>query len=322
MRTLVFLLFASAFIGCGDNDKRVDPDAPRCGNGIVDTGEICDGHNLHGNACDTIAGGFGSGALACNATCDGWDTTGCMLAPVCGDGVIAGSEMCDGSDIGGATCAAFGYASGSVSCGASCQLDFSGCVAAPMDWTCAPATYGTGDGCDCGCGVIDADCPDGFGSSCTTCNGTGSCSTTACPGDIMPNDNTRCVAHAPPGWRCLEDYYFDADCDCGCGVPDPACADATVASCTWCDDSGSCSTACPGNVDPSNNATCTMPAQWTCDASTYGTGDGCDCGCGSIDPDCTAALLDACTTCDAAGSCGNGACPANINPGDITTCAP
>ena len=34
-----------------------------------------------------------------------------------------------------------------------------------------------------------------------------------------------------------------------------------------------------------------LPAGWHCEASRYGGGDGCDCGCGAYDPDCAA--LDA-----------------------------
>ena len=34
----------------------------------------------------------------------------------------------------------------------------------------------------------------------------------------------------------------------------------------------------------------TPPATWTCSEVTYGTGDGCDCGCGALDPDCADAV--------------------------------
>lgn len=319
MRSSAALVLVLLIGSCGDNLP--PPHTAVCGNGVQEEGEVCDGGDLRGTSCTTFDG-FTGGSLACSATCDAFVISGCSSAPICGDGAIGAPEACDGTNLGGRTCTSLGYVSGTLSCDATCQLDVSGCSMAPASWTCDPHKYGAGDGCDCGCGVIDRDCPDGYASSCATCDGTGSCSATACPGDVNPSDNTRCLPKAPVGWRCLDDYYFDTTCDCGCGVPDPACASAAATSCDYCDDPGSCSTACPGNIDVANNATCTVPAQWTCSASTYGTGDGCDCGCGSIDPDCTTDLLSACMTCDASGSCGTGACPGNIDPGNITACAP
>ncbi len=39
----------------------------------------------------------------------------------------------------------------------------------PADWICDPAFYGVDDGCDCGCGVVDLDCPDATDASCEYC---------------------------------------------------------------------------------------------------------------------------------------------------------
>lgn len=72
------------------------------------------------------------------------------------------------------------------------------------------------------------------------------------------------VQAAPPvvpmGWTCDPEFYADDLCDCGCGAFDDLdCTDMTVGSCDYCDDMGSCSMdACPGTIDPANNATCTM----------------------------------------------------------------
>lgn len=66
----------------------------------------------------------------------------------------------------------------------------------------------------------------------------------------------------PAAWMCDATYYADGQCDCGCGAFDDLdCADMTVASCKYCDDTGSCSTGtgCPGTIDPANNAICTPP---------------------------------------------------------------
>lgn len=64
----------------------------------------------------------------------------------------------------------------------------------------------------------------------------------------------------PANWSCDPDYFNDGLCDCGCAAADVDCADALVGSCDYCDDVGSCSedAACPGSIDPTNNAICTM----------------------------------------------------------------
>jgi hypothetical protein len=72
-----------------------------------------------------------------------------------------------------------------------------------------------------------------------------------------------CLGHdtcPPTTWHCGPTLYDDGfRCDCGCGIQDPDCADATLASCTVCDEIGGCNAAvCPGTIDPTNNSTCTM----------------------------------------------------------------
>jgi hypothetical protein len=65
----------------------------------------------------------------------------------------------------------------------------------------------------------------------------------------------------------------------------------------------------------------TVPAAWACSASFYATGDGCDCGCGAVDPDCASADVASCDYCDNVGSCnGGGGCPGDIKPDDNATC--
>ena len=61
----------------------------------------------------------------------------------------------------------------------------------PPGWTCASQFYGDGQ-CSCGCGVLDVDCADANVQSCVSCLDTGSCSASACPGDIDPTNNALC----------------------------------------------------------------------------------------------------------------------------------
>jgi hypothetical protein len=48
----------------------------RCGDGIVDSAEQCDGSNLGGKTCATVPGGFSGGTLSCTGAC-AFDTSGC-----------------------------------------------------------------------------------------------------------------------------------------------------------------------------------------------------------------------------------------------------
>lgn len=66
-----------------------------CGNGAIDEGEDCDGTELGGATCDSIAG-FSGGDLACAAGC-GFDTSGCEASP---SGQIAAARAAtDGSGL-------------------------------------------------------------------------------------------------------------------------------------------------------------------------------------------------------------------------------
>lgn len=56
-----------------------------------------------------------------------------------------------------------------------------------------------------------------------------------------------------------------------------------------------------------------VPSDWTCQDSYYGTDDGCDCGCGIVDPDCEGITIESCDylACDPGFS---------VDPIDITSC--
>jgi subtilisin family serine protease len=64
---------------------------PGCGNDIIEGSEMCDGPDLAGETC--ASQGFGTGTLACNQSCDGFDTSACAT---CGNDVceILGGEDC------------------------------------------------------------------------------------------------------------------------------------------------------------------------------------------------------------------------------------
>ncbi len=98
-----------------------------CGNGAIDSGEVCDGTQLGGASCTSIGMGFGSGTLHCAAGCV-YDTSSCSR---CGNGTVDSGEDCDGSALGGASCTTVpgGFVGGTLRCNASCHYDTSMCTA-------------------------------------------------------------------------------------------------------------------------------------------------------------------------------------------------
>jgi hypothetical protein len=108
MRWSMIATLAFAAGGCGDDDgprdvsdavdttadaddggSDVEADAgpddavppPGCGDDQTDPGEACDGLDLNGFTCATVAAGFLSGSLGCRADCSGYDVTGCTAGP-------------------------------------------------------------------------------------------------------------------------------------------------------------------------------------------------------------------------------------------------
>jgi len=99
-----------------------DDGGPVCGDGVIQSGEQCDGSNLGGSSCTAL--GFVGGSLSCDPTCH-FNVTACSAA-LCGNGVIEGGEECDGANLNGETCVDFGFTSGILRC-TNCAFDFGGC---------------------------------------------------------------------------------------------------------------------------------------------------------------------------------------------------
>ena len=127
----------------------------------------------------------------------------------------------------------------------------------------------------------------------------------------------------PASWACPAADYGDGICHCGCEAGDFDCDSPTQATC----EADGCRDGFV--VDPTDTRYCIAgenppvdggpaPAEWVCDSTWFGTGDGCDCGCGVLDSDCESDSISACST---------NSCP-NANDGfipdvlDPTQCIP
>lgn len=188
-----------------------------CGNGAVEGSEACDdGNTISGDGCDascnvepgwtcdtmspsvclpicgdgvviqSLEGCDDGGSEAgdgCDAQCQvesGWSCVGApsVCSATCGDGIAAGAEMCDGNDLGGYTCATFGFTGGAPQCAPGCDgfiltgCSGPGCGNGVVEGSeaCDDGNTISGDGCSalceaatCGDGVVEGDeaCDDG-----------------------------------------------------------------------------------------------------------------------------------------------------------------
>jgi len=131
--------------------------------------------------CDGLADcDDGSDEAPVNPSCNGPVSTassgGCEVTCADGFSCVLETDLCDGQE--------------------DCfdGSDEDGCIPVPDGWTCTESYYGGGDGCDCGCGVVDPDCENGNAATCDYCDpNAGSCAASCA--DIRPEQN----------WKCLED---------------------------------------------------------------------------------------------------------------------
>ena len=196
-------------LACGEDCRFDTSGCPgRCGDGIQDPTEACDGSDLGTPAADCRTEGYYEGMLACGSNCQ-LDPSGCRGS--CGDGVISDVEACDRYDFGGLTCRDYSspgvgtYHAGYLTCQDACASidtsqcsDYCGdgvrngfeiCDATDLDQrSCASFAYYQGTlGCTAAC--------DGFD--------TGGCSQYCGDGEINPGSTEQCDGLAQGGLSCV-----------------------------------------------------------------------------------------------------------------------
>jgi hypothetical protein len=284
--------------GCGQDD----PDCPKDG--------ACTQPGCSASACEQCHDTFGR-----LVPCPGLWT--------CGAARFADGRSCDcGCGRADPDCAGAGCAE--AQCQASaCDVrhDQTGRALAPASWTCAASAYGRGDGCDCGCGSADPDCTVGCvepgcrAPACDHCrlaNGTGfdcrwscelarygsggscdcgcgafdpdcaglGCYAPGCYADGCAHCfDSKGAENACQRGACAAGYQNDGVCDCGCRQDDPDCLTGNT-----CVEPGCSADGCARCHDTAGaSASC---SDWVCGLELQGGHDGCNCGCGALDPDC------------------------------------
>ncbi len=106
---------------CGANSYCDETsDSCKCNSGFTKCGTVC----VNTLTDRTNCGSCGNVCLAYNICSNGQ----CVYSATCGDGILNENEECDAEEFGGATCASYGFYSGSLSC-SGCVISSSGCHA-------------------------------------------------------------------------------------------------------------------------------------------------------------------------------------------------
>ncbi|KAL9641528.1 hypothetical protein ABK040_013449 [Willaertia magna] len=154
-------------------------------------------------SCSPLSFGSGDG---CDCNCGAWDPDCNVKSATLFNCPKSGSYKCSNTTSQNGVCVSQFAPNGAP---------------IPSDWNCPADYYGSGDGCDCGCGAWDPDC---FGQT------IGSYAF-GCLDNQFCNDKGVCQdkKYVPPEWTCEPKYFNASDgCDCNCGsVLDPDCLDTS-----------------------------------------------------------------------------------------------
>jgi len=240
-----------------------------CGNGIVESGESCDGTELNGETCATIEG-YTGGELACQPGLCQWEYAGCFscgnneceldqgeTSSNCPGDCECGDMVCDHST------------EDTISCANDCICGDGNCEDHPMfareNHTTCPTDCPCGDGF-CAWGDTNALCP-------TDCNcGNGRCdideTPAGCPTDCSRDFGEACWNDAHCGGitslpaRCIDRSGSDSSYDMPFGFCTGRCLEQSHCASLggWCHVDGQvCLKPCTGDGDcrQTDNYTCT-----------------------------------------------------------------
>lgn len=288
-----------------DNPKIV-PDTWTCDPAYYEDG---------GGFCDCACGAFDPDCESPDSFVFGCDDEAAAYCDAAGECAASPSWWeCDAAEFDDGTTCNCECAGPDPDCDSALDLPVDGCDAGQTcsadgltcldpEAICTDALDNDNDGTiDCG----DAD----------ACQGTAACASGLTPQDGACDANSDCLAIPDPlcvthdEWNVVTSFcsqWCDVEADdCGLGA---TCFDVGV-------EGGVCFTDCAEDDDCADGFGCRElaegalgcfpipPAGWECSEGFYNANDGCDCGCGIVDPDCEDATAASCEFC-AEPSCAN-----------------
>ena len=261
---LMFVFAAFFVVSCGGGDKsssdkegKADPD--KCGNGVLDEGEVCDGDV----ECWQAGHFFPEGTAKCNSDCSAYDTKMCAERPaddLCGNGQIDSGESCEQGDTKLCSELDSKFTEGTAFCSRNCWgWDPMNCSSGGVKKTCSQIVdcvkdckgnatcedecknSGTSEGASaysalescasvCG-GVTNEDClKEKCSEAYFNCNPTQKCGNgTIDDGEICEKHDTKpCEELDPEKWQPINEAVCDSSCQ---GWNDFSCIDINSLTC-------------------------------------------------------------------------------------------
>ena len=312
-----------------------------CGNGIVQSGEICDdGNTVSGDGCSATCT-IESGYKCLNGPATGPCTSGGggSVVPICGNGVVTGTELCDDGNI-----------TSGDGCSATCTIE-SGykCLNGPAAGPCTSGGPGSvivicgngivqaGEVCDDGNTVsgdgCSATCTIESGFKCATGPATGPCGSGG-PGSVVPicgngivsgseicddgntvsGDGCSATCTIESGYKCLNGPAAGPCTSGGSGSVVPICGNGVVTGTELCDD---------GNAVSGDgcSATCQIEPGYKC-ATGPATGPCSSGGPGSVVVVCGNGIVQAGEACDDGNATDGDGCSSTCVVEGGYTCTP
>jgi hypothetical protein len=193
-------------IGCADGDAG-RPTSPFANPGSASNTAGMSGGSTTNDAQESSGGADSTGKSE--------ETGAATSGPAsCGDGVAQEGESCDGKDLGGMSCADFGFSEGNLVCDAQCNLLTDGCR------SCGDGMLAASELCD-GTNVGSETCQSqGFGGGTLLCDAdcvsfdTSQCTPLPTCGDGVRNGGEACDGNDLGGATCASVGFDQGNLGC------------------------------------------------------------------------------------------------------------
>jgi len=198
-KNMVCLQIDSSSARCKSGDENTENIGAECGNGQIDSGEVCEKNDS--KLCRDISSSHTDGTAYCNSSCRGWNMSQCSNSgSKCDNGVLEAGEICETYEKKNCSEIDSSYTTGTAFCYGTCN-----------GWN--TSQCGTSSTAECDNGTVESGevCEQDDYVSCTTLgyeNGTAYCNQTCTGwnedgcGNCASKDHTECYSN--------QVYWYDS----------------------------------------------------------------------------------------------------------------